>query len=276
VDTNLATRWRIIAAAVAGTSHLEKALPCQDAYAYCVLPGGELLATVSDGAGSAGRSQDGARCSADWALAGLAALCQGETPQEEAGWQAAIIGVFTETRQKLAEYAIAEVIPLNELAATLTCALINSEWLVVGQIGDGAAILEEADGSLFLSVRPLRGEYANEANFLAQPDAVAYTVVTATRRTVQALALTTDGLLRLALKLPEYDPHPQFFHPLFSYAREAADETRAQVEIADFLASERVCVRTDDDKTLLLAVRVDQPERRVQRYKRRRRKDDRI
>jgi hypothetical protein len=78
---------------------------------------------------------------------------------------------------------------------------------------------------------------------------------------VRALALTTDGLLRLALKLPAYEPHPQFFQPLLTFAREAADETLAQTELADFLASERVCTRTDDDKTLLLAVRTESDER---------------
>jgi hypothetical protein len=269
MDPKPSTHWRIIAASAVGSSHLYHALPCQDAFAFRLLPEGGLLAAVSDGAGSAVLSQEGARRIVDWVLAGLADLCQGEIQPDEAGWQAAITALFAETRQKLADYASAQAIPLNDLAATLTCALVIGDWLVVGQIGDGAAIIEEADGVLSLAIRPQRGEYANEAYLLTQTDAVNFTAVTASRRSIWALALATDGLLRLALKLPEYSPHPQFFHPLFSYALEAADETQAQAELADFLASARVNERTDDDKTLLLAVRMDRASGRVHQRKRR-------
>jgi hypothetical protein len=100
--------------------------------------------------------------------------------------------------------------------------------------------------------------------------------VVAARRPVRALALTSDGLLRLVLKLPGYEPHPQFFRPLLTFVRETADENQAQADLADFLASERVCARTDDDKTLLLAVWTEsgEPNGQANRRKRRRRKDD--
>jgi hypothetical protein len=278
VNANAAVRWRIIAASVAGTSHLEKGLPCQDAHSFRVLPGGELLAAVSDGAGSAEHSQTGAHLAVEAALAGLEAFWQHGTPDDEAGWQAAITGLFDEIHQILADYADATDTPLRAFAATMTCALVMGGWLVVGQIGDGAAIAEDVDGALFLTARPQRGEYANEAFFLTLPDATRCTTVVAARRPVRALALTSDGLLRLALKLPGYEPHLQFFLPLLTFARETADETQAQADLADFLASERVCARTDDDKTLLLAVRTEsgEPNEQVNRRKRRRRKDDRV
>ena len=263
MNTSAAACWRVIAASAPGVSnhvgantrvrpHMDTG--GQDAYAYRVLPGGELLAAVSDGAGTAAHSQEGACLAVEWALAGLEALWQRCPPDDEAGWQAAITGLYAEIHQKLVDFAEAAGAPLRAYAATLTCALAADEWLVVGQIGDGAAVAETLDGSLFLAARPQRSEYANETYFLTLPEAVRYTVVYAALQPVQALALTTDGLLRLALKLPEYEPLPKFFHPLFSFAREAADEVRAQAELADFLASERVCSRTDDDKTLLLAV----------------------
>lgn len=256
-----AARWRIIAASVPGTSHLQNALPCQDAHAFRVLPGGELLAAVSDGAGSAALSQAGAHLAVEQTLAALEVLCQYGAPEDEAEWQAAITGLFDKIHQKLADCANAANAPLRAFAATLTCALVKGDWLIVGQIGDGAAIAEGAGGVYFLAARPQRGEYANEAYFLTQPDAAHCAVVYAARRPVRALALTTDGLLRLALKLPAYEPHPPFFQPLLTFARQVTDETRAQAELADFLASERVCTRTDDDKTLLLAVRTESDER---------------
>jgi hypothetical protein len=257
VNAYAAARWRIIAASVPGTSHRQNALPCQDAHAFRVLPGGELLAAVSDGAGSAEHSQAGAHLAVEQALTTLDALCQYGTPDDEAEWQAAVTGLFDKIHQKLADCANAADAPLRAFAATLTCALVKGDWLVVGQIGDGAAIVEDANGAHFLAARPQRDEYANETYFLTQPDAAHRAVVYAARRPVRALALTTDGLLRLALKLPAYEPHSRFFQPLLAFAHEAADETQAQAELADFLASERVGTRTDDDKTLLLAVRTE-------------------
>jgi hypothetical protein len=275
MNANDASGWRIIAASAPGSAHLERGLPCQDAYGSRVLPGRVLLAAVSDGAGSAERSGEGARLAVDAALTGLDALWQGGAPEEEAGWQAAIRDLFGAINQELTKLTEDTNAPLREFAATLTCALATDEGLVVGQIGDGAAIAESVNGALFLTARPQRGEYANEVNFLTQPDVVDCTTVYAARRPVRALALTTDGLLRLAFKLPGYEPYPGFFQPLLAFARETADEAQAQTDLDDFLASERVCTRSDDDKTLLLAVRSDRPGGPAGR-KARRRKDDRL
>ena len=250
-----AAPWRVVAASVAGTAHLEMGLPCQDAHAYRLLPGGVLLAAVSDGAGSAEHGLEGAQLAVAAALAGLEALCQGAAPDDEAGWQAALTGLFAEIHAHLAAQAAAAASPLQAWAATLTCALVTDDWLVVGQVGDGAAVAEDAGGVLFLAACPQRGEYANETHFLTALDADCHVAVYTRRGPAQALALTTDGLLRLALQLPAYAPHPLFFQPLLAFARQAAHDAEAQAELAEFLACERVCARSDDDKTLLLAVR---------------------
>jgi hypothetical protein len=72
----------------------------------------------------------------------------------------------------------------------------------------------------------------------------------------QLVALSTDGLLRLALKLPGGEPHAPFFAPLFNFVSANDDAVQAQQRLAEFLNSERVCARTDDDKTLVLACRI--------------------
>ena len=65
----------------------------------------------------------------------------------------------------------------------------------------------------------------------------------------------SDGLIRLALKMPSQEPHPPFFHPLFGFTEAAAEEAGAAEKLALFLNSARVNDRTDDDKALVLAVR---------------------
>jgi hypothetical protein len=247
--------WRVCGASVQGTSHQEKGVPCQDAHSYRVLPGGELLIAVADGAGSAERAEAGANEAVAQALAALAAgLAQG-APADEAGWRQLIASAFQAGRAGLERLAGAEEAPLRAFATTLTCAVATAGWLAVGQIGDGAAVAVDATGELHLVVQPQRGEYANEAYFLTMLDALDYLVVCAEPRPPAGLAVLSDGLLRLALKLPGYEPHPPFFRPLWEFAAEAEDERRAAEQLAAFLASGRVCSRTDDDKTLVLAVR---------------------
>jgi hypothetical protein len=60
------------------------------------------------------------------------------------------------------------------------------------------------------------------------------------------------------VRLPAYEPHAPFFRPLFAFAMESTDSAAAE-PLAAFLASERVTRRTDDDKTLVLAVHVEEP-----------------
>ena len=69
-----------------------------------------------------------------------------------------------------------------------------------------------------------------------------------------------ESALRLALKLPGYEPHAPFFKPLFTFITGAEDETLATQQLAGFLASARVCARTDDDKTLVLAAPAGRPD----------------
>ena len=71
---------------------------------------------------------------------------------------------------------------------------------------------------------------------------------------VSLVAALTDGLLRLVLDLNRNVPHRPFFEPLVEFASDVSDPAAAEAQLADFLASDRVCARTDDDKTLVLAL----------------------
>jgi hypothetical protein len=180
------------------------------------------------------------------------ALAEG-LPGDEAGWQMILTEAFREARQALTQ--LAQDLPLRDFAATLICAVAWDEGLAVGQIGDGVAVARDEDEALFAATQPQRGEYANETLFLTMDDALEQVQVQVHLQAVEALALTTDGLFRLALDVATNTPHPPFFHPLLTFAAQAQDKATAEMQLAAFMASERVCARTDDDKTLVLAVR---------------------
>jgi hypothetical protein len=70
------------------------------------------------------------------------------------------------------------------------------------------------------------------------------------------LLLDTSGSMSgLAIRLSDWKPHPPFFKPLEEYLRET-DKPGGNDDnyIIDFLNSERLNSRTDDDKTLLLCL----------------------
>jgi len=258
--------WRVVGASVQGVAHRRAGLPCQDAQAWRVLGSGEVIIAVADGAGTAPCAAEGARLAAIHAVDSLAGALRAATlpragkPEGPARATAdagpvlvAMRAAFGETRAALCQQAAAAARPLADFATTLSCAVATPDYLVTGQLGDGLVVAQGKVG-LFLAGRPQRGEYANEAYFLSMEGALEGLVVQAYGLRVEALALSSDGLLRLALYLPGLEPHEPFFLPLFDFVKGAVGVS-AQEELAGFLDSARVCERTDDDKTLVVAAR---------------------
>lgn len=140
---------------------------------------------------------------------------------------------------------------LYNFATTLLVAVVSDGSVAAAQIGDGAIVLSDAEGIQALML-PDHGEYLNETVFLTSNDYKERArVVVLPHHGSRALALLTDGLEGLALNLAEGSAHMPFFAPLFRFA---AEPDASEAELASFLESARVCARTDDDKTLLLAV----------------------
>ncbi|MEX0611687.1 MAG: hypothetical protein WD229_06175, partial [Pirellulales bacterium] len=65
------------------------------------------------------------------------------------------------------------------------------------------------------------------------------------------------GLERLALRFDSHTAHEPFFAPLFRVLQSANDLDGLNEGLRQFLASDSVQARSDDDKTLILASRHD-------------------
>jgi hypothetical protein len=238
--------WAVVGASAPGTSHLGRAVPCQDAHICVADAGGTLVVAVADGAGSAARAERGALAAVARATESLA----GSAPDADGMREA-----FRAAREALEALAAAEGLEPRDLACTLTCVHASGHTLVAGQVGDGLAVVRRPDGVIEAVTHPQRGEYANEASFLTGPGALATIEIAVVDAKVDAIAVVTDGLLRLAADLSTGEPHGPFFLPLWDFVTRADDMDVAQRRLAAFLASDRVNARTDDDKTLVLAVR---------------------
>jgi hypothetical protein len=248
--------WRVVGAAVTGESHLKTGLPCQDYQASLLLPSGEgqtLLIALADGAGSAEYSDLGARLAVEAALQVLQdSLTASDSTHLD--FESSMRSAFESAQQALFEASEGDEIPARSLATTLTCVAAVDGFLTVGQLGDGSVVVQTGEDELVAVTQPQRGEYANETFFLVQEDALDHLQVQVLHYPVHGLAVLSDGLMRLALQMPANLPHLPFFKPLFSFTASVKDPEAAAEQLASFLSSERVSARTDDDKSLVLAI----------------------
>lgn len=255
-DAVAAPAWRVVGASVQGTSHARTGHPCQDAHAWTTLEGGVVALAAADGAGSASRAERG---SAAAVRAALEALSNRALPADAEGWRARLLAALEAGRAGVEAEAAAMGEETRELATTLLVAVLGPERVAAAQVGDGAVVAEDEEGTLHALTLPPPSEFANETVFLTMPGAMEVAQTAVWDRPARHLAAFTDGLQGLALRLPAGTPHAPFFAPLFRFAAEAPPEEDAGSALAAFLSSPKVTARADDDLTLLLATRAGAP-----------------
>lgn len=248
--------WRLVYASEVGTSHTRIGTPCQDSCWAQVdqLAGGQPLLSmfVADGAGSAAKGGEGA----ELAIEATAAFIAKKVKQGEFGLGD---GLATEivlaVRERIYAAAEAEKLKARDFACTFLGVLSTDVGTLVLQVGDGGVVLDTGAG-FEVAVVPMSGEYANMTHFVTDEDAV--TVLTTKTYPTRALrvAAFTDGIQRLALNLAANTPHEPFFAPFFNGMARATAEQEEQLQglLVQFLSSASVNERTDDDKTLVLAL----------------------
>lgn len=214
-----------------------------------------LLVAVADGAGSARRAEEGSRRAVEASTTYVAARIEKALPETEGEVQSLLMSALDAARMALVELAGDE--PLAELSTTLLLTLVTRSWLSSVQVGDGAVVCRERSGTFDVLSVPGDDEYLNETTFLTSPNALSAThCVTIPSSDITGVAVLSDGLTLLALRYSDNTAHAPFFEHMFSFAEQP---DASEIELREFLGSERVCERTDDDKTLVLAVRNDTP-----------------
>lgn len=175
------------------------------------------------------------------------------TSEDEHGWKSLLTEALTMARTSVEAEASVRKASVRDLASTLIVVVATPELIATAQIGDGAIVISDKQDNLVALTIPQSGEYINQTTFLVSPDALATAQVNIWHGNVANLAIFSDGLQMLALKMPSGAPHTPFFHPLFGFVSQLTDETLAKEELERFLMSPRVTQRTDDDLTILLA-----------------------
>lgn len=210
---------------------------------------------VADGAGSAKHGDVGSRLVVEyarfWATERRQSLARTSRP---AAWAQRFRELLSGARGVLVDEASRRGVDVRELATTAIVVVVRRNVVAAAQIGDGASVINDADGRFDLLTQPSNGEFANETTFLTSDDALQHLQVRVKERAIDTVAVLTDGMQTLALDMRAMAPHAGFFHPFFRLLDQAPAE-RVEHAIRDFLGSERVRARTDDDVTLALACR---------------------
>jgi Protein phosphatase 2C len=252
----LRVTWRLVYASEVGTSHTHTGIPCQDSCWAQVdqLANKEPLLSVfvSDGAGSAVKGGEGA----ELAIEAAAAIVAKKLKQCEFGLSDALATeIVIAVRERIYAAADSTGLKARDYACTFLGLLSTANGTLVLQVGDGAVVVDCGAG-LEIAVTPMSGEYANMTHFVTDEDAVTVLVTKAYPNRALKVAAFTDGIQRIALNLANNTPHEPFFSPFFNGMAKASVEQEDQLQslLVKFLGSAPVNERTDDDKTLALAL----------------------
>lgn len=235
--------FKIVAARVAGRSHRNCNLPCQDFY-QCAL-GKNLIAVLSDGAGSAKYGNIGARtlCSKLCDILKNADFDHIETEIKNAiatARQHLIIHRFNQTKNEIG---------LEDFAATLVGVVYHQGKGIFFHIGDGAALALHPNNELNIS-RPENGNFSCETFFFTQnfwKNNLRFTRFAHP----EVLFLMSDGVTSFAFQPDFQNIEKKFIIPINNFLLAEPDCSKAAKALTNTLNTPRAQKLNPDDKTLV-------------------------
>jgi hypothetical protein len=242
------TAWKSLFASVVGSSHVEHQQNCQDACRVTVNQD-YWMGVVCDGAGSAAFGGEGAQFVVEYLPPLITAIAPLQMNLQH------LSDCIDQARQALCEFAEQSGQRPRDYACTLLVAVIADQQAWFAQIGDGAMVIANGftQGVIFW---PEQGVYANMTHFLTDDNALEHVHLSQMDVGVMEIAMFSDGLQRLALNFTEQTSHPGFFNPMWQQLRRSQNVSLLNQQLEDFLQSDSVNSRTDDDKALVLATRL--------------------
>jgi hypothetical protein len=218
-----------------------------------------LLAVVSDGAGSAARSDEASQLAVEMFLEEFAPRAE-QDPALLTFDRDLIDEWLRRLRHELASRAREAGMAIREFSCTLLAAVAGPESTVCMQVGDGAIVGSGNEvGEYSWLTWPQHGEFANTTNFVVDGDVFETMQFEFIDRPLNELALFSDGIERLVLDMRARAVHSPALRPIFTWLASTlpVDKSEPEPALQKWLASPQVNDRTDDDKTLVMATRVE-------------------
>ncbi|HVP96201.1 PP2C family serine/threonine-protein phosphatase [Methanoregula sp.] len=251
--------WKHLSLSVTGKSHSDRNEPGQD---YCRTGAVRFadrdffIGLAADGAGSTIRGGIGAEIACETLYLQVLSLIRtgrtlsSVTDDDARAWIAA-------SREAILIRAQDDGQRLKDYACTLIGSVLSEDHAIFFQIGDGCIVTGNDDGyhTVFW---PEQGEYANTTFFVSDDDFLDHIRIDRRERPPGEIALFTDGLQNLVLSFSTRTVHEGFFRPLFTVLRKNPEKGGLDLtaQLHTLLTRDDVTARSDDDKTLILAVNI--------------------
>lgn len=222
-----------------------------------MLSDGTLVAAMADGAGSASAGELGAEIAVDTLVTQIHRLFD----EGRSDLQPLLREAAAQAREAVSSEALKQGMAPRSFASTLLALVVTPEGGGALQIGDGLIVVSDGGDGWSWVFWPQRGEYANTTYFLTDDDALERIQVETFPGAITDVALMTDGLEPLALHYASKTVHDPFFSGMFRPLLQSdgeAEISQLSASLQQFLSSERVGSRTDDDVSLILATRRNQ------------------
>jgi len=249
-------QWQIVGCSAIGTKHITGGTPCQDAVDYEIIPGGQIIiGAVSDGMGSARRSDVGSKLAVKTALSQMNNIkCWQSKPKNDEGAREIFWSVLEKVQAALKKQAENGGYSVEDLNCTLLAFVATPQWLAAIQVGDGQIVVRPKGGNYQLLFMPDKGEYPNVTTSVTSSHALEKMQVCVKSASYEFICAATDGIENIShIKRDNWKPSEGFFKPLEEQIMLSTKSlTHKEKEIEDFLNSEQINQKTDDDKTLLL------------------------
>lgn len=258
------SEWLISKAVVRGKGHFDAGLPCQDwCAARTSADGSWLAAAVCDGAGTAPRSDVGARIVAEEITDKLISLSPTIDVRGPGIWlkdhvHKGIIEIREELRNRGPT--------IREYHCTVVGVLLGRTGGFFFHVGDGLAVgsnvqLLDDGGSQTLSFwndlvisPPENGEYANETFFVTLDDWDKHLRWAILPDDLDVIALMSDGTMPFVMLRGKH-PNSPFIDPIIAKLLKTTDRGLRDSLMEGWLAAPETYPVTNDDKTLFIALR---------------------
>lgn len=249
--------WKVAASSVTGSSHANRGECGQDfcrAGSLRIADSEYFIGLVADGAGSSSDGGRGAEIACDSLHASIL-----DTLRQDSSISSItddmIRAWVTAARDAISAEAQGKGQRIRDYACTLLGAVAGDSHALFFQIGDGAIVIR-VEGTYETVFWPEQGEYANTTFFLTDETYQDNLGIRHLETSPDEIALFTDGIQNLALSFAQKQAHAGFFQPLFAalWNDPATAFSDFAGQLRRFLLRDDVSARSDDDKTLVLAV----------------------
>ncbi|MBQ9732429.1 MAG: protein phosphatase 2C domain-containing protein [Alphaproteobacteria bacterium] len=235
---------RIVAASVRGSLHSMYQLPCQDYNRHAI--GKNLVAVVSDGAGSAKFGKTGAKIICD-------TICNILKNAKFKNIKKDIISAIHLSREKLILHRknnSKSEIGISDFAATLVGVVYHKNNGIFFHIGDGAAIALKNGHNEAIISKPENGDFSCETYFYTQQEWRENLRFTSFDN-VNSIFLMSDGVTTFSLSSDFHNIKNNFITPIDTFLRETQNKIKAVKALANTLNTPKAQKINTDDKTLV-------------------------